>query len=168
MGLNSEDFKTFYRDIKIVDALKIIKGEPMMISDSAFTKFVIFVELIRVFISGLAELFFYYKANYVLFAILLLVSNAIFVLGLLGVIEIKIVFYYTILMYFAYFIYSIKLVCAVWFDKTLSLKTLLTIFLMYFSYAQLCVYLLIRSFITLYKGKRIGTVSWDKTARNKV
>ncbi|MFJ7951675.1 hypothetical protein ACIQZG_09120 [Lysinibacillus sp. NPDC096418] len=139
-----------------------------MITDSAFTKFVIFVELIRVFISGLAELFFYYKANYVLFAILLLVSNAIFVLGLLGAIEIKIVFYYTILMYFAYFIYSIKLVCAVWFDKTLSLKTLLTIFLMYFSYAQLCVYLLIRSFITLYKGKRIGTVSWDKTARNKV
>lgn len=111
---------------------------------------------------------FYYKATYLLFAVLLILSNSIFVLGLFGVIEIESILPYTTLMCFSYFIYTMKLVCAVWFDKTLSFKTIIAISLMYFSYAQLFVYLLLRSFIMVYKDKRNGTVTWDKTARNKV
>lgn len=111
---------------------------------------------------------FYYKATYVLFTSLLLVSNSIFVLGLFGILKIETVFPYTTSVCFTYFVYTMQLVCAVWFDKTLSSKTLIAISLMYFSYAQLFIYLLLRSIYVLYKDKKNGIVSWDKTSRNKV
>lgn len=107
----------------------------------------------------------YYLTVYVIFTGLLLVTNVVFILGLLGFVHIDSNVPYFFLWVCTYLIYTGQLVCALWYDKKITIKYLISAFLMYFSYAQLFILLLGRASWLVLQDKKKGTVSWDKTER---
>ena len=107
----------------------------------------------------------YYLTIYVIFGGLLLSSNILFILGLFGFINFNSGINYLFFWFLAYLTYTIQLLCAVWYDKKLSAKNVLAASLMYFTYAQLFIFLLVRGLVLMMKDKRNGTVIWDKTER---
>lgn len=107
----------------------------------------------------------YYMTIFVVFSLLLLLSNGIFFLGLMGVIHVETDIPYMLLWYLAYFLYTMQIVCALWYDRVLTFKNVLASLIMYFTYSQLFILLLGRSIWMNIKDKRKGTVSWDKTER---
>ncbi|WP_042349308.1 glycosyltransferase family 2 protein [Bacillus massiliigorillae] len=110
----------------------------------------------------------YYLTVYVIFTFLLLASNAAFVIGLLFGFSFETNIPYMLLWYLAYFIYTMQLIIAITYDRMLTGKNVVAAAIMYFSYAQLFIFLLFRSIIMIMKDRRKGTVSWDKTDRVSV
>lgn len=107
----------------------------------------------------------HYLTVFVIFTFLLLASNISFILGAIGVIEIDTQIPYLFLWYLSYFLFTMQLICAIWYDNMLSVQNILAALLMYFSYSQLFILLLFRSIIMTLKDQRKGSVSWDKTER---
>lgn len=107
----------------------------------------------------------YYLTVYVIFTLLLLVSNTAFILGLLFGLSFDTNMPYMLLWYLAYFIYTLQLMIAIVYDRNLTAKNVIAAAIMYFSYAQLFILLLFRSIMMIWKDSRKGTVSWDKTDR---
>ena len=107
----------------------------------------------------------YYISIYIFFTGILFLTNAAFVLSLFGIIHIESDIPYFFLWICAYLIYTSHLICALWYDKKITFTYLISAFLMYFSYAQLFIPLVVRAFLLIWKDKKKGTVSWDKTER---
>lgn len=105
---------------------------------------------------------------YVCFVFFLLVSDLWFVLGLFGQVRGTSVVPLLILWFESWLIYYVQLVTAQMTDKSIRPSDLLVSFLMYFSYAQLWLFLLLRGLYCQIKLKRSKREPmWDKTVRFK-
>lgn len=107
----------------------------------------------------------YYLSIYFIFICLLLLSNVLFILGLLGFVHFDSNIPFFLLWILTYIFFTIQLICALWYDKRVTFKYLIAASLMYFSYAQLFIFLFGRASWLILKDKKKGTVSWDKTER---
>ncbi|MGL4819040.1 MAG: glycosyltransferase family 2 protein [Bacilli bacterium] len=107
---------------------------------------------------------FYYLSIYIIFPFLLLFSNILFVLGLLGWVNIESNIPFTFIWFLAYFLYTGQILLAQWFDGTLTVKNFLVSLIMYFTYAQMFVFLLATGVFGILKQMR-GEVVWAKTER---
>lgn len=103
---------------------------------------------------------------YFLFVILLLFSHTWFVVGLFGFpiahIEAPIIMFW----FMSYVVYTAQHLSATTLDKTNSPLNIAIAVIMYFTYAQLFLLLLIRSMVLYVKSKKKNqTIEWDKTIR---
>ena len=106
--------------------------------------------------------------TYLLFVILLFFSDIFFVISLLGMELPPMSAPLLMLWFMSYIVYSAQLLSAVVVDRNLTLGNVVLLLIMYFTYAQLFIILLIRA-LTLYIFSRIRgkTIGWDKTRRFK-
>lgn len=111
---------------------------------------------------------FYYFFTYVVFLLLLVISNAVFICGVLGYLSFDSAIPYTFIWFLTYFLYTTQLIYALWYDDAFTGRNIIAAFVMYFTYAQLFLIIFIRSLFMLMRDKKKGTVYWDKTKRNKV
>lgn len=106
--------------------------------------------------------------TYLLFVLLLLVSDVMFVIGLSGYempnIQVPIILLWSM----SYIIYTSHFLAAIAVDRNVSLANIVFVFIMYFTYAQLFILLLLRS-LKQYVWSRLKgtTIEWDKTKRFK-
>lgn len=107
----------------------------------------------------------HYLTVYIIFPLILIPCNIIFVLGLLNIVHIEDKIPFLIIWFMMYYIYTIQIFLAQWYDETLSLKNMLVGASMYFTYAQLFMVIFFRAIRLYYKGKKNKTVEWDKTER---
>lgn len=106
---------------------------------------------------------------YVGFTSLLILSDIWLVLGLLGQVSGSYKGPLALLWFQSYLVYLLQLVSAQVVDKRISPLNLLIASLMYFTYAQFFLVLLVRGTYLLAKQRRKASVPvWDKTARVKV
>lgn len=106
--------------------------------------------------------------TYLIFVLLLLFSDVVFIMGLLGL-EVPTISAPLLMLWFmSYIIYTAQLLSALVIDRNISFTNVIFILIMYFTYAQLFLILLIRSgygyIVSRLSGKAI---SWDKTVRFK-
>ncbi|KAB2333498.1 glycosyltransferase [Bacillus mesophilum] len=117
----------------------------------------------RTFILSLQHLL-----TYAVFIGLLLFSHIFFLLSILGLDLPNIAAPLLMLWFMSYIVYSAQLLSAIVIDDDITLRNVAYVFIMYFTYAQLFVILLIRSMYIYIKSRMKGqTVSWDKTQRFK-
>lgn len=106
--------------------------------------------------------------TYLLFVVLLLFSDIFFIMSIAGYQLPKMIAPLLILWFMSYIVYTAQLLSALVVDRNISLKNVLFVMIMYFTYAQLFVLLLVRSFsIYLWSRIRGRTIAWDKTKRFK-
>lgn len=110
---------------------------------------------------------YHYFSVYILFPIVILISNVIFLLGLLGLLHLRFQFPFLFVWFIAYFTYTMQLLIAQWYDNTLTPTNLLVSSIMYFTYAQLFIILLFKGFLGYFKTKKSGKLHWEKTSRVK-
>lgn len=108
---------------------------------------------------------YHYASVYILFPIVILVSNIIFILGLLELLSLRFQFPFLFVWFIAYFTYTMQLIIAQWYDDTLTPTNLLVSSIMYFTYSQLFILLLFKGFLGYFKMKKSGKVHWEKTSR---
>ena len=106
--------------------------------------------------------------TYFIFVLLLLVSNIWFVGGLFGMsvpyFDIPLLF----IWFLSYVVYTVQVISALALEKTITPYTLFVGLIMYFTYAQLFLVLLLRSAWQYFKSKITKqTITWDKTKRFK-
>ncbi|MEQ2529285.1 glycosyltransferase [Bacillaceae bacterium CLA-AA-H227] len=105
-------------------------------------------------------------AVYVCFVFFLIVSDIWFFLGMFGIVESSASVPLLVLWFESWLIYFIQLVSSQVMDKRVRLRDLAISFLMYFTYAQLWLILLIRGLYFQIKLKRSDDDPiWDKTER---
>lgn len=105
-------------------------------------------------------------AVYIGFVFFLIVSDIWFILGLFGAVETTAAIPLLVLWFESWLIYFIQLISSQIMDKKIRFVDLLTSFLMYFTYAQLWLILLIRGVYYQIKLKRSDDDPiWDKTER---
>lgn len=106
--------------------------------------------------------------TYFFFVVLLLISNTWFVLGLFGVsvpyFDIPLLF----IWFLSYVVYTAQVISALVLDNSISPFNIFVGLIMYFTYAQFFLLLLLRS-ASQYIWSRITktTITWDKTKRFK-
>ncbi|MCZ2256964.1 glycosyltransferase family 2 protein [Sporosarcina sp. G11-34] len=106
--------------------------------------------------------------TYLFFVILLLFSDIFFVMSLSGYELPAMGAPLLILWFMSYIVYTAQLLSALVVDRNVSLKNVIFVLIMYFTYAQLFIILLVRSFsIYLWSRIRGKTIGWDKTQRFK-
>lgn len=106
--------------------------------------------------------------TYLIFVFFLLMSNIWFVLGLLGF---TVPYFDTpliLLWFLSYIVYTAQVISAMVLDKTVTLATFFVGMIMYFTFAQIFLVLLLKSGFQ-YSWSRITkkTIAWDKTKRFK-
>ncbi|KIL41273.1 N-acetylglucosaminyltransferase [Gordoniibacillus kamchatkensis] len=107
-------------------------------------------------------------AVYIGFVFFLLVSDAWFVLGLFGRADANSAAPLLIVWFESWLVYAVQLVTAQMSDKPIRPADLLVSFFMYFTYAQLWLYLLLRGLFFQLKLKWFKREPvWDKTERFK-
>lgn len=106
--------------------------------------------------------------TYFVFVLILLFSDVFFVLSIIGYELPNMEAPLLIIWFMSYIVYTSQLLSALVVDRNVSLKNVIYVFIMYFTYAQLFIFLLIRSFSS-YLWNRINnnTITWDKTKRFK-
>lgn len=106
--------------------------------------------------------------TYLVFVGVLLFSDVFFIMSLAGYELPNMEAPLLILWFMSYIVYTSQLLSALVVDRNVSLKNVLYVFVMYFTYAQLFIILLIRSFSTYVWSRIRGTtIAWDKTKRFK-
>lgn len=106
--------------------------------------------------------------TYFVFIFFLITSNVIFVGSLFGINFPEMAAPLLMIWLMSYVVYSIQIISSLAVNQQLSLTSLFVGAIMYFTYAQLFVILLIRAFaIYLYHRVRGLTIGWDKTTRFK-
>lgn len=106
--------------------------------------------------------------TYFFFVVLLLISNIWFVLGLLGVsvpyFDVPLLF----IWFLSYVVYTAQVISAMVLENSISPFNIFVGLIMYFTYAQFFIVLLLRS-ASQYIWSRITntTITWDKTKRFK-
>ncbi|MFC0301089.1 glycosyltransferase [Virgibacillus soli] len=105
--------------------------------------------------------------TYSVFVVLLLVSDIFFVLSILGMMTMyKSVAPLLILWFMSYIVYTMQLLSALAVDRNITFINVCFIIIMYFTYAQLFLIKLIRSFVIYTRNKiKKQTIEWEKTAR---
>lgn len=111
---------------------------------------------------------FYYISIYVLFPLVLLVSNTLFILGILDIFHIPLPIPFVIIWFMAYFLYTMQLILAQWYDGTLEFFNVMISFIMYFTYAQLFIFLLFKGFLSFFHAKCSKKTEWVKTERVQI
>lgn len=106
--------------------------------------------------------------TYFIFVLLLLVSHIVFVLGLLGYEIPQTDLPLLLLWSMSYIVFTSHLLAALVIDRTVSVTNVFYVFIMYFTYAQIFIILVVRS-LTQYIWSRVRgkTIGWDKTKRFK-
>ena len=105
----------------------------------------------------------YTLALYYIFFVAIIVSDIMFILSLFGVISIPLPGPYSIVWLMAFVLFLFEIMLAISFDKEDNLQNLGLILIMYFTYCQLWIFVMLRAFY-LDKIKKEGNV-WDKTVR---
>lgn len=106
--------------------------------------------------------------TYLVFVLVLLFSDIFFVLSVSGYELPNMDAPLLMLWFMSYIVYTAQLLSALVIDRNVSVKNVFFVFIMYFTYAQLFIILLIRSFSTyLWSRIRGKTIAWDKTKRFK-
>ena len=106
--------------------------------------------------------------TYLIFVLLLLFSHVFFIMSLLGLELPTIAAPLLMLWFMSYIIYTAQLLSALVIDRNISFINVVFILIMYFTYAQLFLILLIRSSFSYIVSRLSGkTISWDKTVRFK-
>lgn len=107
--------------------------------------------------------------TYFVFIFFLITSNVIFVGSLLGVEFPEMAAPLLMIWLMSYIVYSIQIISSLAVNQQISLTSLLVGAIMYFTYAQLFVILLIRAIVIyLYHRVKGLTIGWDKTKRFKI
>jgi cellulose synthase/poly-beta-1,6-N-acetylglucosamine synthase-like glycosyltransferase len=106
--------------------------------------------------------------TYLVFVVVLLFSDIFFIMGITGNELPQAEVPMLMLWFMSYFVYTTQLLSALVVDRNVSAKNVALVFIMYFTYAQLFIVLLLRSF-SLYLWSRFKgqAISWDKTKRFK-
>lgn len=110
---------------------------------------------------------FYFFSIYFLFLTSVLISDLLFILNLIGHLDINIPGPYTVLWLLAYLLYIVEFFLAVSLEKgENNLKNMFYIAVSYFTYSQAWIYLTIRSiFLDIKDGIRGQKATWYKTER---
>ncbi|NVO11110.1 MAG: glycosyltransferase family 2 protein [Bacteroidales bacterium] len=106
---------------------------------------------------------FYTMALYYIFFVAIIISDLLFILSLLSLISIPLPGPYTTVWLIAFMLYIFEIMLAISFDKEDNPKNLLLTFLMYFTYCQLWIVIVVKAFY-LDKIKKAAN-TWDKTVR---
>lgn len=109
--------------------------------------------------------FFYMFGLYYLFLLSTVLSHSIFILSLLGIIQVDIPGPYTAVWYSAYALYMAEVFFVLSYEKEDTLGNLFVTALMYFTYCQMWIYVVFKSLWLDFTGTRVGV--WDKTVRFK-
>ena len=115
----------------------------------------------RTFVLSLQHLF-----TYLIFVLMLMISHSFFILSVTGV-DIPIIGAPLMMLWFmTYIVYTAQLLSALVVDRNVSLTNVLYVLIMYFTYAQLFLLLLVLS-ISKYTWSKLRkkTIAWDKTQR---
>ncbi|MBU9674512.1 glycosyltransferase [Planococcus sp. CP5-4] len=106
--------------------------------------------------------------TYLVFVVVLLFSDIFFIMSILGMELPNMEAPLLMLWFMSYIVYTAQLLSALVVDRNVSPKNVFFIFIMYFTYAQLFIILLLRS-VTVYIWSRVrgNTIAWDKTKRFK-
>lgn len=103
---------------------------------------------------------------YHVFVLLVILSDIWFVLGMLGYISVNYKIPLLIIWFESWWIYVVQILSSVVVEKEINLINILTSMLMYFTYAQLWIILLIKAHLTQLKNKNGNNfIVWDKTVR---
>jgi len=106
--------------------------------------------------------------TYLVFILLLLFSDGFFIASLFGVTLPKMAAPLLLLWFMSYIVYTMQLLSAVVVDRNVSFANILYVLIMYFTYAQIFIVMLVRSFFIYVKNRiRKTDIAWDKTARFK-
>ncbi|NPV87959.1 glycosyltransferase family 2 protein [Coprothermobacteraceae bacterium] len=101
---------------------------------------------------------------YYLFVLLLIASDIWFVMGILGRLTIPYTIPLLLLWFETVWIYASQIIAAEVVDKEVNLGNIIIAILMYFTYAQLWLFLTLRSYVL--RASKVGRkVEWDKTPR---
>jgi cellulose synthase/poly-beta-1,6-N-acetylglucosamine synthase-like glycosyltransferase len=108
------------------------------------------------------DLLYTLSLYYVFFAAIL-ISDLLFVISALNLVSIALPGPYTLVWIFAFFLFILEIFLAISFDSEDSLKSIGLILVMYFTYCQFWIYVVLKAVYLEYvkKEKRI----WDKTVR---
>ena len=106
---------------------------------------------------------FYTMSLYYIFFVAIIISDILFILSLLSLISIPLPGPYTIVWLIAFLLYIFEIMLAISFDKEDNPKNLALTFLMYFTYCQLWIVIVVKAFY-LEKIKKAAN-TWDKTVR---
>jgi cellulose synthase/poly-beta-1,6-N-acetylglucosamine synthase-like glycosyltransferase len=102
---------------------------------------------------------------YVFFAAIL-ISDALFIVSGLNIVSIALPGPYTLVWAFAFFLFILEIFLALSFDAEDSPKSILLIFVMYFTYCQFWIYVVLKAVYVEKFQKEKGF--WDKTVRFEV
>ena len=105
----------------------------------------------------------YTLALYYIFFVAIIVSDIMFILSLFGVISIPLPGPYSVVWLMAFVLFLFEIMLAISFDKEDNVQNLGLILIMYFTYCQLWIFVMLRAFY-LDNIKKEGNV-WDKTVR---
>ena len=107
---------------------------------------------------------------YHLFVAMVLVSDIWFAMGILGRINVDYKIPLLIIWFESWWVYVVQLIASIVIDKEINVGNIIISMLMYFTYAQLWILLLIRAHLTQLKNRLQSKDSstfivWDKTVR---
>lgn len=108
----------------------------------------------------------YNLALYYVFFFAILISDFLFILSAINLVSMTLPGPYTIVWITAFILFIFEIVLAISYDEEDNFSKIWLIILMYFSYCQLWIYIVIKSFYIEYvkKEKHI----WDKTVRFEI
>ncbi len=107
--------------------------------------------------------FLYLFILYYFFLFAIVISHLIFILGGLGVISIAALGPYTAVWGSAFLLYILEVILVLSYEDEDSILNIFITAFMYFTYCQLWIYVVFRSFFMDITRKRVGI--WDKTER---
>ena len=105
----------------------------------------------------------YTLALYYVFFIAILISDILFFLSLFGIISIPLPGPYSVVWIVAIILFMFEILLAVSFDKEDTLKNTGLILIMYFTYCQLWIFVMLRAFYL--ENIKKASHEWDKTVR---
>jgi len=105
----------------------------------------------------------YNLALYYIFFFAILISDFIFIISILGLANLPLPGPYTTVWIMAFILFIFEIMLAISYDEEDGLRKAGIIVLMYFSYCQLWIYIVIKSFYVEYIKKEKNF--WEKTVR---
>jgi len=100
---------------------------------------------------------------YYVFFVAIIISDALFIVSGLNLVSIALPGPYTLVWMFAFFLFILEIFLAVSFDSEDSLKSIGLILVMYFTYCQFWIYVVLKAVYVERFQKKKGF--WDKTVR---
>ena len=100
---------------------------------------------------------------YYVFFVAIVISDLLFVLGAVNLISMSLPGPYTVVWVMAFFLFIFEIILAISYDDEDRLRNIGLIVLMYFSYCQFWIYIVLRALYLEYVRKE-GKI-WDKTVR---